>query len=257
MRKIKQFLTIYQYNLNWLKSKPIAHRGLHNNADRPENSFAAFNAAIEKGLPFELDLQFTKDEKIVVFHDENLERMTNIKKTIAEINFSELRGYRLKGSNESIPLLSELLEHVNERVSLLIELKNFARPNNFEMKVIEQLKSYKGEFALQSFNPLTVRWLKLNAPEIIRGQISSRFRGLPVPLHYKYMLRNLTLNFSAKPHFINYNIDDLPYLPVELYRNHGIPILAWTVKTKAQLSKANELADNFVFEDLDPSELVR
>lgn len=241
--------------MNWLKSKPIAHRGLHNGSTIPENSYAAFDAAINQQLPFEIDVQITKDQQIVVFHDDNLKRMTGVDLPISETSYSELKNYKLLKSDEEIPLFADLLDHLNCQVPIIIEIKNFARPNHFERKVVDLLKGYKGEFALQSFNPLTVRWLKLNAPEITRGQISSRFRGLPVPLHYKYMLRNLTLNFSAKPHFINYNIDDLPYLPVELYRNNGIPILTWTVTNKSQLEKAHELADNFIFENLLPSQL--
>ncbi len=243
--------------MKWLRKIPIAHRGLHNSSDRPENSYAAFDYAVENNFPIELDLQITADEKLIVFHDENLSRMTGVEQNVNTAKLEEIKKLRLLNSNQTIPLFCELLEHINGNVPLLIEIKNFARPNSFEEKVISDLKNYKGEFALQSFNPLTIRWLKLNAPHIIRGQISSRFRGLPVPLHYKYILRNLTLNFTSKPHFINYNIDDLPHLPVELYRNYGIPILAWTVKTPQQIKKANDLCDNFVFENLDPSELVK
>lgn len=243
--------------MKWLRKIPIAHRGLHNSSDRPENSYAAFDYAVENNFPIELDLQMTADEKLIVFHDENLFRMTGFKQKVSTVKLEEIKKLRLLNSNQAIPLFSELLEHINGKVPLLIEIKNYARPNSFEEKVISDLKNYKGEFALQSFNPLTVRWLKRNAPHIVRGQISSRFRGLPVPLHYKYILRNLTLNFTAKPHFINYNIDDLPHLPVEIYRNYGIPIIAWTVKTPQQMKKANDLCDNFVFENLNPSDLVK
>lgn len=242
--------------MDWLKEKPIAHRGLHSKDGIPENSYAAFKSAIELGLPIEIDVRLTGDKKVIVFHDENCVRMTGEDKLISSEDWNGLSHLKLSGTNETIPLFAEVLEYINGRVPLLIEIKNFGKPDTFEETVVRNLINYKGEFALQSFNPLTVRWLKVNAPQIIRGQISSRFRELPVPLHYKYVLRNLTLNFTAKPHFINYNIDDLPYLPVELYRNYGLPILAWTVKTKTQLKKAKDLCDNFVFENLDPSELL-
>lgn len=241
--------------MNWLKEKPIAHRGLHNKGDKPENSYAAFNHAIDNNFPIELDLQITADNKIIVFHDDNFKRMTGVDKKVLYTTYDEIKNFKLLETNESIPLFNELLEYINGRVPLLMEIKNFARPNSLENKVVEILKNYRGEFALQSFNPLTIRWLKINAPQIIRGQISSRFRDFPLPHPYKYVLSNLTLNFTAKPHFINYNIDDLPFLPVELYRNYGLPILAWTVRTKEQLQKAQDLCDNFVFEHIDISEL--
>jgi len=241
--------------LNWLKNNPIAHRGLHNNQDKPENSYAAFNFAIENNFPIELDLQITSDKKLIVFHDDSLLRMTGVDKNVISTSYDEIKTYKLLNTNEQIPLFAEFLEHINSRIPLLIEIKNFNLPNSYEETVIHELESYKGEYAIQSFNPLTVRWLKINAPQITRGQIASKFRGSPVPHPYKYFLRNLALNFTAKPHFINYNIDDLPYLPVELYRNYGIPILAWTIKTKIQLEKAKDLCDNFVFENFNPSEL--
>ncbi len=183
--------------------------------------------------------------------------MTGNDKIVSKCRLIEIKNLSLLNTPELIPIFTELLEEIDGRIPLLIEIKNFTRPGIFEETVLRNLQNYSGEYALQSFNPLTVRWLKLNAPKVLRGQISSRFKEMPVPLHYKYMLRNLTLNFTAKPDFINYNIDDLPYLPVELYRNYGIPILAWTVKTKAQLKKAKELCDNFVFEKLSPEDIVK
>ncbi|MCZ7601325.1 MAG: glycerophosphodiester phosphodiesterase family protein [Melioribacteraceae bacterium] len=240
----------FQSTLNWIKETPIAHRGLHNTTDKPENSFSAFDAALKNNLPIEIDLQITSDNKLIVFHDDNFLRMVGFDKQVNQVTSQEIRKFQLVNTSEKIPFFLEFLEYINGRVPILIEIKNFARPGKFEEIVIENLSNYQGQFALQSFNPLTVRWLKINKPEIPRGQISSKFREMPVPLHYKYMLRNLTLNFSAKPHFINYNIDDLPYLPVELYRNYGIPILAWTIKTESQLAKAKDLADNFVFEQI-------
>lgn len=243
--------------MNWFKDKPIAHRGLHDGSEIPENSYAAFNAAIEFELPVEIDLQLTSDNKLIVFHDDNLLRMTGNDKVVSKCKLNEIKNLSLLNTSELIPIFAELLEEIDGRIPLLIEIKNFSRPGIFEETVLQNLQNYSGEYALQSFNPLTVRWLKLNAPKVLRGQISSRFKEMPVPLHYKYMLRNLTLNFTAKPDFINYNIDDLPYLPVELYRNYGMPILAWTVKTKAQLKKAKELCDNFVFEKLSPEDIVK
>lgn len=242
--------------LDWIKSKPIAHRGLHGN-EIPENSVAAFENALTHNLPIELDVQLTSDKKIIVFHDDSFLRLTGVDKYVNLSSWDSIKEYRINHTSQTIPLLSDVLDLVNGKVPLLIETKNFYRPNALEENLVELLKSYRGEFAVQSFNPLAVRWLKNNAPEIMRGQISARFREMPVPLHYKYILRNLTLNFTAKPHFINYNIDDLPYLPVELYRNHGLPILSWTVQTKAQLLKARELCDNFVFEKLSPEDIVK
>ena len=60
------------------KSRIIAHRGIHNNLDIPENSIKSFKEAIKQKLPIEFDVQLTKDNKIIIFHDYNLKRMTNL-----------------------------------------------------------------------------------------------------------------------------------------------------------------------------------
>ena len=60
---------------SWIVKTPIAHRGLHDD-NKPENSLSAFKNAIKHGYAIEIDLQMTKDNKIVVFHDDTLDLMT-------------------------------------------------------------------------------------------------------------------------------------------------------------------------------------
>ena len=79
----------------WLTEKPIAHRGLHSEVS-PENSMAAFISAADNKYPIELDVHLTKDGKIVVFHDSNIKRMCGEDKLISELNYAELKEYRLK-----------------------------------------------------------------------------------------------------------------------------------------------------------------
>ncbi len=243
--------------MNWLIDTPIAHRGLHNKNGAPENSFKAFERAIENNLPIELDVKRTADGKLIVFHDEDYLRMTGNEDLVSSAYWDKVKNFKLADSNLSIPLFTELLEFVDGRVPLLIEIKNFNKPGEFEKQLIQELKHYKGDFAIQSFNPLSVRWLRINAPDVLRGQIASRFRDDQIPVHYKYLLKNLAFNISTKPHFINYKIDDLPYLPIGIYRKTGIPLLGWTVRTEAQIKKASAICDNFVFEDLEPSQIVK
>lgn len=256
MNQNSEILKNSQKYFSWIINKPIAHRGLHNLNGTPENSISAFEKAIELNIPIELDLKLTKDEKLIVFHDENFERMNGYKADVNVTSWDDIKELKLRGTNEKIPLFKDVLELVRNRVPLLIELKNFGRAGKFEQIVKETLKNYDGEYAIQSFNPLSIRWLKINAPEILRGQIASRFKDEQIPRHYKYLLKNLTFNLSTKPDFINYNIDDLPYLPVGLLRKQGIPVLGWTVKNESQLRKAKQLCDNFVFEDLEPAKVI-
>ena len=109
---------------SWLVSMPIAHRGLHNNDTIPENSLKAFQKCIDKNIPIELDVRVTKDKQIVVFHDDKLSRMTEIDGYVNNIDYADLLSARLLKTNEKIPLFSEVLELVNGKVPILIEVKN-------------------------------------------------------------------------------------------------------------------------------------
>ena len=94
--------------------KYIAHRGLHaKELWAPENSLEAFRRAVEKGIAIELDIHLTKDLQIVVFHDDNLKRLTGLDKNITEMTMSELKKLRLAGTSEKTPSLLEVLKLVN------------------------------------------------------------------------------------------------------------------------------------------------
>ncbi len=102
---------------------PVAHRGFHG-PGVPENSCAAFHAAIRNGYTIELDIHATKDDVLVVFHDDNLVRMTSYNKTIEDCTFTEIQDLVLDSTDEKIPALAEVLDSVNGQVGLLIEIKH-------------------------------------------------------------------------------------------------------------------------------------
>jgi len=221
----------------WLRSTPIAHRGLFANPGTPENSPAAFQAAIDRGLAIELDVRLSADGVPMVFHDSDLDRLTAAAGKLAGHSAAELSGLALLGTAERIPSLAMVLEQVAGRVPLLIELKNLTElPGPLERAVLDCMNGYPGELALQSFNPLSVRWLRLRAPEIVRGQLSARPAGIP-------------LARSTQPHFVAYRVDDLPHPAVTRARERGMPVLAWTVRTEAQREIAGRHANNVIFEE--------
>ena len=241
---------------NWLTSTPIAHRGLHSNDKHiPENSMKAFQKALEKGLPIELDIHLTGDEELIVFHDDNFKRMTGNNKNVYSTAWNEIKEYTILETNEKVPLFNQVLELIDGKVPLLIETKNFSKPGLLEQKLYETLKVYKGEYALQSFNPFSISWFRHNMPGIRRGQLAGKFKDDEIPFYFRVILKNLMLNVKTRPDFINYNIDDLPYLPVQFFHKTGIPLLSWTVGSNEQLAKAKAICDNFVFEHI-PAELV-
>lgn len=228
---------------HWLLTKPIAHRGLWNN-EIPENSLSAYKNAIKHGFPIEIDVHKSKDGVLFVFHDDNLKRMTGTDSLLHEKTSTEIKELFLNGTDEKIPTLKETLETVDGKVPLLIEIKN--QPDDSVVAdTVNMLKSYKGEFALQSFNPLYIIKIKKLAPEFIRGVLGTA-KGKS-GLITRLVIKNLSLNFLAKPDFISYNIENLP-----LKRKRKLPLLAWTITDQDTAKKAKTFANNIIFEKFMP-----
>ena len=192
----------------WLLNKPIAHRGLWG-GNIVENSLSAYENAVKNGFPIEIDLYSSCDGVLFSFHDQDLERMTGKKGLIFEKTAKELLSTTLIGSNESLPTFEQILEVVDGKVPLLIELKD--QPNKtYVDKVVNRLKSYKGKFAIQSFNPLYIKRVKKLAPEFIRGILGTKTYSKHLPFIKRKIVSNMLLNFLIKPDFISYSYKDLP-----------------------------------------------
>ena len=239
--------------MSWISHKPIAHRGLHKGSAVPENSLAAFEAAIELGYPFELDIQLLADGGIVVFHDQDLTRLTGVSGKISEQNSQTVKQRKLLGSDQYIPLLDDVFELVKGKVPILIEIKSDGKVGALEQNLLSKLSNYSGEYAVMSFNPFSVSWFKRNAPQILRGQLSGGFKSGNLAWHKKVLRRNLLMNRVSSPNFIGYDIRCLPYLPVSIARQIlNYPILVWTIKTEQDKLKAAKYADNIIFEGVEP-----
>lgn len=242
---------------SWLFKKPIAHRGLHN-SELPENSLGAIENAAISGYPIEIDIRITDDGEIVVFHDDKLTRMTNQDGYVCNYNAQTLKEFFLlkadgKRSDYTIPTFEDVLSTVNGKVPLLIELKNSAAIGAFENKVITMLHSYKGEYAVQSFNPYSLEYFKDNAPEVLRGQLSCFFCKNELSGFFKRrILKKLKLNKISKPDFVSYRFSDLPNKYVT---KCNLPVLAWTIKSNADYEAAKQYCDNIIFEKYTPDEV--
>ena len=229
---------ISEDKISWIKETPIAHRGLHTK-DIPENSLSAFENALKNNYAIELDVQFTKDKEVVVFHDENLKRITNDTRNIEDVNYDELKNLRLGNTNEIIPTLEEVLELVDSKVAILIEIKDCKDYIELSEKTYEILKGYEGNYAIQSFNPFILEWYKNNASEVVRGQLSGTFTEGSESLNSfeKFALKNMLLNFKSKPNYIGYDLEGIPKSKLESLRKKGVPIIVWTVKNKEDMEK--------------------
>lgn len=237
----------------WLTQEPIAHRGLFNN-EKPENSLSAFKSAVDNNYGIELDIQFTKDKKIVVFHDDNLERMTKDKRDVSNVTYKELLKLKLLDTEEKIPLLEEVLQVVNGKVPILVEIKSCENIIELGEKAYNILRKYNGKYSIQSFNPTVVEWYKKNAKEVVRGQLSCTYNDPEAKMNFieKFALRNLLLNFKSKPHYICYELQGLPNFRVSQLRKKGMIITTWTVKSTKDMEKAYKYCDNIIFDSFLP-----
>ncbi len=240
---------------SWIVNKPIAHRGFFNYSDAPENSLKSFERAIEKGYAIELDVHIIADDTIIVFHDKELSRMTGKDGYTKNLTLEKLKDYKLGKSNETIPTLKQVFDLVNGRTPILIEIKDFSLNDcKLEKQLLKLMREYKGELAIQSFNPFSLAWFAKNAPEYWRGILSSFFNkndpDTPKSWFRRYILKRMFLNKNAKPNFISYNIENLPNRFVNKYKN--LPLLGWTVKSQKQYLDKVKFVDNIIFQDFEP-----
>jgi glycerophosphoryl diester phosphodiesterase len=231
----------------WLAKIPIAHRGLHDE-EAPENSMEAFRRAIARGYGIEIDVLLSADGKVVVFHDTSLQRMTGVDKGINTLSWEQISQLRLLGTDEGIPLFTELLDLIQGKVPLLIEIKNEDAVGKLEEAVIRDLQGYTGDYAIQAFNPFTLQHVKKHAPHITRGQLSGSFKGHPMAYYKKFLLRFLLLNNLSSPAFIAYQTGALPRWFANRLRKKGLYLLTWTVEDLKGYDEAMKLFDNVIFE---------
>lgn len=239
---------------SFLRTTPIAHRGLHDIAQGiPENSYAAYETAIARGYAIEIDVRFSNDGKLVVFHDDILDRLTEEKGKVFSKTWKQLQQLHLQGTKEKIPLFSELLNTINGRTPLLIELKDVPEQKGLVQSTLKMLKDYRGEYALQSFNPKYVYQIKKIAPKVIRGQLAFiPAKNDTMPPLQKWALKNMPFHFLTQPDFISFNIADLPYKKA---KKKNTLLLGWTVRTEKEYLRVKSCIDNVIFENISPETL--
>lgn len=217
----------------------IAHRGLHNDK-YTENGINAFGNAIRHGYPIELDIHLTKDNQLIVCHDEDLKRTTGKSGIIEDLTVEEIKeNYRLLDGGE-VPTFIEVLDFVKEQVPLIVELKVFRK--NYKplaAKVIEVMNEKvvdKKNFMLISFDPRSL-W----------------------PLKKLGIMRSLLV---AKSHLYVYNlfrhsvesvdVEQVLFDEKRLQRYHKRYLVnAWTIESKEQLEKILPYVDTVTFQHMD------
>lgn len=232
-----------------------AHRGLHDgNKAVPENSLAAFDAAAQNGYGMELDVQLTKDKKLVVFHDATLKRVCGVDKNVADLTYEELSRIPLPDGTP-VPLFREVLSLVNGRAPMIVEVKHYGSPTENARAAHEALLMYEGAYCVESFHPLAVRYFRTHAPAIVRGQLAeggkwSRNKGILAHIGMKFLL----LNLIGRPHFVAYSSASDHNLSMWLMKHAYKPKLAaWTIRSQKALDEAAEHYDYPIFELFTPN----
>lgn len=234
-------------DLKILEKIKIAHRGLWN--DRiPENSIGAFERCVEKNVPIELDIHLLSDDTLVVFHDDNLKRMTGVDMELRTSTYEDIKDLKLKNTNYKIPILEEVLNLVNGKVLLDIEIKTDV--DNFKIcnELCKYLDKYNGKFIIKSFNPFYIWWFRIHRPHFIRGLLVSRLKNKKMNKLFKLALFKMWFNFLARPDFIAFNYKDLPNKKIEKLRQKGVPILLFTIDENDIVNYEHDYA-GFLYEE--------
>lgn len=227
-----------------------AHRGLHGN-NIPENSVLAFKKACENNIGIELDVQLSSDGTVMVFHDYSLKRMTGLDKKLCELSSKELKTLSLAQTEQKIPTLREVLEIVNGRVPLLVELKGENLNNSLCPKVAQLLKNYKGIYCIESFNPLLIKSMKKYLPNAYYGQLYTNVcRDKKKYTLLNFLLTGMVFNFLSRPNFIAFNKIDRNAFPVKVATKlYKAPKFVWTLKNKEEIQTAKANAEFAIFEE--------
>lgn len=236
---------------NWL-CRPIAHRAFHN-AEKGiiENSRTAVLEAMQRNYAIEVDLQASKENQPIVFHDWKLDRLTTSTGQVSEYDLKTLCTIPHKLSPDTIMSLQDLLELVEGKVPLIIEIKANPGADNLEefgRNIGLILKNYNGPVAVMSFVPDVVRYCIQETPHLPRGITWS-----PKEISLIRSVFHLTLGLFSKqkikPQFIAYDIRAVPGIISFFIRNIiGLKLLVWTVRTTKQRKLAEKYADAMIFE---------
>ncbi|MDB5538948.1 MAG: hypothetical protein JWQ89_675 [Devosia sp.] len=242
--------------------RPIAHRGLHDRGRGIiENTASAFAAAIEHGYAIECDVQLSRDGIPMIFHDDDLDRLTGVAGPVNARTMAELASYKLLDSaaGDTPQRFTEFLAQVNGRVLLQIELKQ--QPDQAATEVLAQtvmdaLKGYRGPVVLESFDPKLLIEVKKRGATMPVGIVTYGFDEPEWDQHLsaatKFMLRHLLHWPLTRFDFISCRDKSLDLPAVKFFRSLGIPVCAWTVKSPAAALAVLGKADQIVFEGFDP-----
>ena len=236
-----------------------AHRGLHDKLlGVPENSLAAFRRAVEHGFGAELDVHLMADGELAVIHDSSLARVCGRPERIEDLTAADLPDCTLLGTEETVPLLRDVLALFEGKTPLIIELKE-ARGNAAALTdaAMAALKGWNGAYCIESFHPGVLLRLKKKYPDVIRGQLSENFlkdaEAANLSLPVRVILTNLLTTSLTGPDFIAYKCQDRGNPTLRLMKKlYGVHEAAWTVKDRDTMEELDRDGVISIFEGFIP-----
>jgi glycerophosphoryl diester phosphodiesterase len=214
----------------------FAHRGLHFGSAVPENTIAAFDAALQIDAGIECDLRLTADDHVVVFHDPDARRLCASPLRIGESQWQDLAGLRVGG--QPIETLENLLDLVRGRVPLLLEIKVERDLRRWVPALRRELTGYRGRFGVMSFDPRLLRLVKAKLPGVRRGLLLQERRS--------FVERRMYIRI-AQPQFLAVELAAIERSWVARARRL-LPVYAWTIRTAEQRAQAVVHADALIWE---------
>lgn len=226
-------------NLDFIKNITIIHRGFFDNEKVVENTIKAFKKSNSLKHPYELDVRLTKDEKIVVFHDESLKRLGNSNKKISDMTYNELSKIKLLGV-DTIPLFEDVLK-LDNKYGIMIEIKNENNNRVLEDKLLELLSNYDKPYTIISFNKKTLKYIRSKNEDISLGLLINKSKKAFDRLFNSIFIK------TFKPDFISINKSEINNKYVKKYKK---PVLIWTIKTREDYNKYKNKGTNLVLENI-------
>ena len=213
----------------FLNHSIIAHRGIYNNITTYENSLESIIYEVRNNLIVEIDIRLTKDNKLIVFHDEDGSRMLKLKDKINSLNYEEIEYI----SSYHVPMLKEVLESINGKVPIVIEVKEDNKIIRSEL--LKVLKDYKGNFVIQSFIIDAVKFYKKK--EFISGLLVGKN-------NLKLLDKELDVDF------LNIKYDLIDKKEVNILKKKYY-VIGYTLETRSEVEYYIKVFNNLVIDNLE------
>ncbi|MET0942281.1 MAG: glycerophosphodiester phosphodiesterase [Mesorhizobium sp.] len=238
-------------DISWLAKRPVAHRGFHDLNNKVwENTLSAFQAAVERGYAIECDVHLSSDGVPVIFHDGGLKRLTDTEGLIWQRTAREIAALKVGGTADHVPTLKEMLDLVNGRVPLVVELKGTpGHDEGLVERVCEMLRAYDGEAAIMSFDHWLIRQFPLHAKNLPTGLTACGSLTHELEMHFSMLGHGIS--------FVSYGVFDLPNRFVSFVRKRlDMPVISWTVRGQEDVERTFAHVDQMTFEGFEPEPVL-